>query len=85
LVLNRVRARLGARAAALARAVAPGAAPELLAHGFDIIPIVRSLYFVNAATEISLIGTPCAGAQCNDDFFEHHATTYLELMKAQLS
>lgn len=83
-ILNRVRARLGVKAAALARSVAPGAAPQLFAHGFDIIPIVRSLYFVNAATEISLIGTPCAGAQCNDDFFEHHAATYLELMRAQL-
>lgn len=41
-------------------------------------PLVFSLYFVGAGTEIALIGTPCAGpgpTQCGDMFFEHHATT----------
>jgi hypothetical protein len=48
-------------------------------------PLVLSLYFVGAATEIALIGTPCVGTtQCGDMFFEHHATTYYALMQAQL-
>jgi hypothetical protein len=50
-------------------------------------PLVLSLYFVGAGTEIALIGTPCAGpgpTQCGDMFFEHHATTYYALMQAQL-
>lgn len=48
-------------------------------------PLVFSLYFVGAGTEIALIGSPCAGAaQCGDLFFEHHATTYYALMQAQL-
>ena len=42
----------------------------------NIVTVVPSLNFVNAGTEISLIGTPCTGAQCQDAFFEHHATTY---------
>jgi hypothetical protein len=48
-------------------------------------PLVFSLYFLGAATEIALIGTPCSGpTQCGDVFFEHHATTYYALMQAQL-
>jgi hypothetical protein len=82
---NSARPRLAQRAASLARAVAPGAAPQLLVQGFDIIPISRSLNFTSAGSEIALTGTPCAGAQCQDPFFEHHATTYLRLMQAQLS
>jgi hypothetical protein len=85
LIVERVRARLKPKAAALARAAAPGrAAPELLGDGFDV-PIFPSLNFANAATDISLIGTPCAGDECKDAFFEHHAATYYGLMKAQLS
>jgi hypothetical protein len=57
-------------------------APELLVTGFDV-PIAPSLNFVNAATEIALIGIPCAGAQCQDIFFEHHTATYYALLKAQ--
>jgi hypothetical protein len=84
LIVHTARSRLEARAAALVRAAAPNAPAELLTHGFDIIPIAPSLNFTGAGTEISLIGTPCVGAQCNDVFFEHHAVTYLQLMKAQL-
>jgi hypothetical protein len=30
-----------------------------------------------------LQGSPCTGAQCQDAFFKHHATTYYSLMQAQ--
>jgi hypothetical protein len=85
LIVERVRTQLKPKAVALARAVAPGrVAPDLLGDGFDV-PIFPSLNFINAGTEISLIGAPCAGEECKDAFFEHHAATYYELMKAQLS
>jgi Lipase (class 3) len=48
------------------------------------IPVVDSLYFVAAATEIALIGTPCTGAKC-DFLYQHHTTTYNTLMQQQLS
>jgi len=89
IIVERVRAGLQAKAAVIAGLAAPRAgpslAPELLtAHGFDI-PIAPSLNFVNAGTEIALIGIPCVGDQCKDVFFEHHAATYYALMKAQLA
>ncbi len=84
LIVDRVSSRLQPKAAALARTVKPGAGPEILSHGFDI-PIAPSLNFVNAGAEIAFIGTPCAGAQCQDIFFEHHTTTYYALLKAQLT
>ena len=46
----------------MAQTMTPGMAPELLAHGFDI-SIAPSLNFVNAGTQIALIGTPCVGPQ----------------------
>jgi hypothetical protein len=49
------------------------------------IPYVDSLYFVNAATDIALIGTPCVQSQCNDLLWQHHTTTYYSLMQAQLN
>jgi hypothetical protein len=47
------------------------------------------LYFVGAATEIAVIGTPCIPDQCNpqnpkDRVWQHHAATYYSLMQAQL-
>jgi hypothetical protein len=39
---------------------------------FDI-PIAPWLNFVNAETEIALIGTPRTGVKCQDIFFEHHS------------
>ncbi|MCI0466457.1 MAG: hypothetical protein L0Y57_05555 [Beijerinckiaceae bacterium] len=83
LIADRVKSHLKAKEIALARVLAPGAAPELLSAGFDI-PAAPSLNFANAGAEISLIGTPCSGAECEDAFFEHHASTYFALMKAQL-
>jgi hypothetical protein len=49
------------------------------------MPIVDSLYFVSAATQISLIGTPCVQNQCNDLLWQHHTTTYYTLMQQQLT
>lgn len=48
------------------------------------LPVMSSLNFVNAGSEVALIGTPCAGDECKDGFFEHHAGTYYKLLKAQI-
>jgi hypothetical protein len=84
-IVDHSRQRLQPKAVALAQqvAVAPGPRAELMASSFDVT-VVPSLNFVNAGTEISLIGTPCAGAQCQDAFFEHHAATYYALLQAQI-
>jgi hypothetical protein len=85
-IVDHARQRLQPKAVALAQrvAVAPGPQAELVASSFDVT-VLPSLNFANAGTEISLIGTPCAGAQCQDAFFEHHATTYFALLQAQIS
>jgi hypothetical protein len=83
-IVDHARQRLQPKAVALAQQVTAVPRAELMASGFDIT-VVPSLNFVNAGTEISLIGTPCAGAECQDAFFEHHATTYYALMRAQIS
>jgi hypothetical protein len=70
------KARLRDTALAIARTQNP-----LVADRQFTIPHVDSLYFVNAATEIALIGTPC---QCDDRLFQHHTTTYYTLMQEQL-
>src|SRR5262249_38652512 len=72
------------KAVALARQVSPSATAQLMASGFDVT-VVPSLNFVSAGTEIALIGTPCTGVQCQDAFFEHHATTYRSLIQTQIS
>jgi hypothetical protein len=82
-IVDHARERLQPKAVALAQKVSPGSRPELIASGFDIT-VLPSLNFVNAGTEIALIGTPCAGAQCQDALFEHHATTYYALLQSQL-
>jgi hypothetical protein len=83
-IVDHTRQRLQPKAAALAQRVSPPAtADQLTPLGFDVA-ITPSLNFVNAATDVSLIGTPCVDAQCQDAFFEHHATTYYSLMQAQL-
>lgn len=89
IIVERVRSRLQLKAAVLAQVVAPGAlpgvVPELLtAHGFDV-PIAPSLNFVNVATQIALIGTPCVGDECQDIFFDHHTATYYAPLKAQMA
>jgi hypothetical protein len=83
-IVDHARQRLQPKVVALAQKVAPGPRPDLMASGFDIT-VLPSLNFVNAGTQISLIGTPCSGAQCQDAFFEHHATTYHALLQAMPS
>jgi hypothetical protein len=85
-IVDHARQRLQPQAAALAQrvAVAPVPQAELAVSSFDVT-VLPSLNFVNAGIEISLIGTPCADAQCQDAFFEHHATTYFALLQAQIS
>jgi hypothetical protein len=75
------RDRLGPAAASLAARVAPAGSPAPTS-AFDV-SILPSLDFVNAGWEVALIGTPCAGAECQDAFFEHHCTTYYTLLLAQ--
>ena len=59
---------------------APGTGLDLLVEGF-YIPVAPSLNFVNAGSEISLIGTPCTGDECKDALLDYHATTYYSPMK----
>jgi hypothetical protein len=49
------------------------------------VPLVSSLYFTGAGTEMALIGQPCnlSPAQCNE-WFQHHLSTYSALMQQQL-
>jgi len=83
-IVDHTRQRLQPKAAALAQRMSPPATADQLAPvGFDVA-VTPSLNFVNAATDVSLIGTPCVDAQCQDAFFEHHATTYYSLMQEQL-
>jgi hypothetical protein len=83
-IVAKVAADLQGTALALARTANPAVADVPFT-----IPIVRSLYFVGAATEIAVIGTPCIPNQCNpqnpkDRVWQHHAATYYSLMQAQL-
>lgn len=49
------------------------------------VPLVASLYFTGAGTEVALIGQPCnlPGSQCNE-WYQHHLSTYSALMRQQL-
>jgi hypothetical protein len=78
--VEKSKTHLQSTALALARTQNPAAA----ASATFTMPVVDSLYFVAAATEIALIGTPCTGPQC-DLFYQHHTTTYNSLMQQQLS
>lgn len=85
-VEQHARARLQTTAVALAqtKTEAPAAAgPALMAQAFQV-PVMASLNFVNVGTDLALMGTPCVDAQCQDAFFEHHATTYYSLLQAQI-
>jgi hypothetical protein len=81
-IVDHARQRLQPKAVALAQKVSPAPAAGLAATSFDVT-ILPSLNFLNAGTEFALIGAPCVGAQCQDGFFEHHATTYYGLLELQ--
>ena len=67
--LQKLMAAKGAPAAAL-----PGARLDM--------PLMFSFNYVNAATNFSLMGVPCKGDECADQFFEHHPETYYKLLLA---
>jgi Lipase (class 3) len=81
LIVAKVKADLQGIALALARTKDPA-----VANAPFNIPIDYSLNFVSAATEIALIGTPCTvpPATTCDFMFQHHASTYYQLMTNQL-
>lgn len=82
-IVDHAHQRLQPKATTLAQRLSPAMAGPLMPLGFDVA-VAPSLNFVNVGTEVSLIGTACAGAQCQDAFFEHRASTYYALMQAQL-
>ncbi len=47
------------------------------------VPLMLTFNFLNAGTNFSLMGTPCAGNECADSFWEHHAYIYYGLLQAQ--
>ncbi|MGE5203565.1 MAG: lipase family protein, partial [Acidobacteriota bacterium] len=80
LVANHVQAWHDSAARLL---LARGGQPSTVTGSLSL-PILSTLNFVNAGSEIALIGTPCQGDECNDGFFEHHAGTYYKLLRAQV-
>jgi hypothetical protein len=40
------------------------------------LPLRFSFDYVNAGTNYALMGNSCVGAQCADEFFEHHPAPY---------
>jgi hypothetical protein len=77
------QARVQAAAASLAKLGTVATSAPLHGAGVATAPFALSLNYVNAGTEIALIGVPCVGDQCKDAFFEHHAATYYALLQAQ--
>ncbi len=67
---------------ALQALVTAKAGPAAAVPGASIdLPLMFSFNYVNAATNFSLMGSPCSNPQeCSDEFFEHHAETYYKLL-----
>ena len=86
LIENHTRSHFQQMAVAVAQtkpaaAAAAGGPSALLAAPF-VANFLASLDYVNAGTDFPLEGTPCAGAECHDPLFEHHATTYYGLLQS---
>jgi lipase (class 3) len=64
---------------ALQQLAAAKAGPAAAAGAIDM-PLMFSFNYLNAGTNFSLMGNPCVGPQCADEFFEHHAATYYGLL-----
>jgi hypothetical protein len=48
------------------------------------VPLMLTFNFVNAGTNFSLMGKPCANAtECSDQFWEHHTFIYYGLLQQQ--
>src|SRR5262249_50572473 len=45
--------------------------------------ILPTLYFYNAGARIMLVGGPCPTPDCDGGWYQHHATTYYDLIQAQ--
>jgi len=74
------RAQLQAASASVAKLGAIATSAPTVGADAQLVP---TLNFVNAGTEIALMGVPCVGDQCKDGFFEHHASTYYGLLQQQ--
>jgi Lipase (class 3) len=78
------RARLQSTVVGLVHAAAPqpalAPAPQALLAIPFAAPVMHTLNFVNAGTDIPRLGTPAVGTQCQDSLFEHHVTTYFPLI-----
>jgi hypothetical protein len=80
LIQIRAQAQLQAGVPALMRRVSAAPSPPAFTTAGITVPFLSSLDFVNAGDDFLLLGKPCAGAECQDAFFEHHATTYYALL-----
>jgi hypothetical protein len=84
LVETQARSRIQPTAVALAQASALRQAPAqplpVSATAPLSVPVMPTLNFVNAGTDIPLDGPPAVGPQREDAFFEHHVTTYYPLL-----
>ena len=77
------QSKMQSAAASLAKLGIAAKPASPLEAGKLVAPFALTLNYVNAATEIALMGVPCVGDQCKDGFFEHHASTYYGLLQAQ--
>ena len=64
---------------ALLKLATAKAIPATASDTIDM-PLMISFNYLNAGTNFALMGNPCVGAQCADQFFEHHAATYYGLL-----
>jgi hypothetical protein len=80
--LARIAPHLGTLGAVLAQqALQPVAAAAIgVEASLHILP---SLYFFNAGARIILTGGPCPTPDCDGGWYQHHATTYYNLLEAQ--
>lgn len=46
-------------------------------------PIQMSLNFAHAGSSFALLGVPCVGEQCNEEWYQHGTGTILELLMTQ--
>ena len=80
--LVRVAPHLGALGAVLAaQSIQP--VEKVTAAAQAKLHILPSLYFFNAGARIMLVGSPCPTPDCDGGWYQHHATTYYDLIQAQ--
>jgi Lipase (class 3) len=80
--LVRVAPHLGALGAVLAaQSIQPVEKTATTAQ--TKLHILPTLYFFNAGARIMLVGSPCPTPDCDGGWYQHHATTYYDLIQAQ--